>query len=776
MKIERIYIENLFSYDKLELNLNKDLTIIVGPNNTGKTNLIRVLELLKQIIHSLLLMTPSSSLIRNIPSFLHNPGDKNARIEVVVKFDKKDKELMRRFFECYFSKFLEQINSGLGSNKFVLDIFEGKGEIKVSKGSYEKVTLNQCANTIFKESLEKFIKALPSFLSKGVFTWSYEGEYDKLPQLRFRANFSLKKNDLYEKLKENKISTEIVPFVFSTDEIEINIDITENNMFISYSGSDSPRNPSPLINALKREYTDFIREYKQSKIKEMLEFIVEPNHYVPPELLLLFLSKYKKLRLPELRKTEITESKKVVGKELFDYMGYEFNEGRILLLNELLLAIFDNAIIKLEEIRGLPEFKYSKDKTITDYSGNGRDLARYLFQLKNSREREDRDKYNKIISLLKQTFSNSNLPIENLDAVLDEKKDTLDVLITIGDREYSLSQVASGIFEVLNLLSVIIGAKEKIILLDEPALHLHPIYQKRVLELLTKEIGSASSEKDIKNQILIVTHSPYFINSENLEKTYRFYLTKNANNWTTKSVSLKEVVNSIKKGLIKFEENESLIRSLFANGVILVEGLSEYITVPHILKKLGYPPEDYNIEVINVGGKNRFEDFMKVMKELGIPFMVVCDGDTAFNVYDENSKQKKNLPIIFKALKEINILQEEDLQNLLNITSEFPERCNEKTEVVNYMKEIYEKFHNILIEKYGIFSCPTWDWNDFLMEELRETKERLKKELKNKGKLEKVWILINEATKEEIERSTRVLELKGTFESFIKTINRSNQS
>jgi len=731
MKIERIYIENLFSYDKLELNLNKDLTIIVGPNNTGKTNLIRVLELLKQIIHSLLLMTPSLSLIRNIPSFLHNPGDKNARIEVVVKFDKKDKELMRRFFECYFSKFLERINLGLGSNKFVLDIFEGKGEIKVSKGSYEKVTLNHYVNTIFKESLEKFIKALPSFLSKGVFTWSYEGEYDKLPQLRFRANFSLKKNDLYEKLKENKISTEIVPFVFSTDEIEVDIDITENSMSISYLGSDSPRNPSPLINALEREYTDFIREYKQSKIKEMLEFIVEPNHYVPPELLLLFLSKYKKLRLPELRKTEITESKKVVGKELFDYMGYEFNEGRILLLNELLLAIFDNAIIKLEEIRGLPEFKYSKDKTITDYSGNGRDLARYLFQLKNSKKREDRAKYNKIISLLKQTFSNPNLPIEDIDVVLDEKENALDVLITIGDREYSLSQVASGIFEVINLLSVVIGTEEKVILLDEPTLHLHPIYQKRVIELLTKEICRADPEKGIKNQILIITHSPYFINSENLEKTYRFYLSSDL---ATRSISLKNV-NLIKKKPAKFEENEALIESLFANGAILVEGLSEYLTVPRILKKLGYAPKDYNVAVINVRGKNNFEDFMEFMNELGIPFMVVCDGDTAFNVYE---KYEKNL-------------QEEDLQNLLNITSEFPERCNEKTEVVNYIKEIYEKFHDILIEKYGIFSCPTWDWSDFLMEELCETKERLKKELKSKGKLEKVWILISEATKEEIE-------------------------
>jgi len=244
MKIERIYIKNLFSYDEFELNLNKDLTMIVGSNNAGKTNLIRVLELLKQIIHPRPPITSSLSLIRNIPSFLHNPEHKNARVEVAVKFDKKEKELIERFFECYFSRLLEQINSGIGSNKFELGIF--KGDINTSKGLYREVTLNHCANTIFKESLEKFIEALPSFLSKGVFIWSYEGEYDRLPQLRFRANFSLKKNDIYEKLKENKISTEIVSFVVPTDEIEVDIDITENSMSISYLGSDSSRCPFPI--------------------------------------------------------------------------------------------------------------------------------------------------------------------------------------------------------------------------------------------------------------------------------------------------------------------------------------------------------------------------------------------------------------------------------------------------------------------------------------------------------------------------------------------------
>ena len=43
MKIKKIHIDNILSYDKEIINLNKDLNIIVGANGSGKSNLMNII-------------------------------------------------------------------------------------------------------------------------------------------------------------------------------------------------------------------------------------------------------------------------------------------------------------------------------------------------------------------------------------------------------------------------------------------------------------------------------------------------------------------------------------------------------------------------------------------------------------------------------------------------------------------------------------------------------------------------------------------------------------
>ena len=45
MKIESITIENLLSFSKSKFNF-VDYNVIVGPNNSGKTSLLRILKML----------------------------------------------------------------------------------------------------------------------------------------------------------------------------------------------------------------------------------------------------------------------------------------------------------------------------------------------------------------------------------------------------------------------------------------------------------------------------------------------------------------------------------------------------------------------------------------------------------------------------------------------------------------------------------------------------------------------------------------------------------
>ena len=52
MRIDGIHIKNFLSFNTLEwLNLDQHLNIIVGPNGSGKTNLIQTLRAVKDVVN-----------------------------------------------------------------------------------------------------------------------------------------------------------------------------------------------------------------------------------------------------------------------------------------------------------------------------------------------------------------------------------------------------------------------------------------------------------------------------------------------------------------------------------------------------------------------------------------------------------------------------------------------------------------------------------------------------------------------------------------------------
>ncbi len=144
---------------------------------------------------------------------------------------------------------------------------------------------------------------------------------------------------------------------------------------------------------------------------------------------------------------------------------------------------------QLHKIKALEEYKVSPElKTIpmvSKYNGNGRDLAKYLFYLKNYNWK----RFNEIKKMLKLIFKQES--IYDLDIFINENKFP-EIRIMFKDKDedikiFPIENVGSGIFEVLNILTVVIDTKEKVILLDEPALYLHPKSQKKLLNVLKGE-------------------------------------------------------------------------------------------------------------------------------------------------------------------------------------------------------------------------------------------------------------------------------------------------
>ncbi len=45
MKFGTLHVENLLSFDEFQVGFDEALTVLVGPNGSGKTNVVRVLDL-----------------------------------------------------------------------------------------------------------------------------------------------------------------------------------------------------------------------------------------------------------------------------------------------------------------------------------------------------------------------------------------------------------------------------------------------------------------------------------------------------------------------------------------------------------------------------------------------------------------------------------------------------------------------------------------------------------------------------------------------------------
>jgi predicted ATP-dependent endonuclease of OLD family len=179
-------------------------------------------------------------------------------------------------------------------------------------------------------------------------------------------------------------------------------------------------------------------------------------------------------------------------------------------------------------------------------------------------------------------------------------------------KAFRLQDSASGYFEVLYILAEIANRTDSILILDEPALHLHPTKITLLNRVLT-ETGS--------NQVIIITHSPKFLDQKILETNMgrQLIYIKRENNMSN-AICPDVTFNRIKKHEFKGE-------AFFANCNILVEGPADHATLVAASELLGDLFTRYDIEVVNIGGKENFEKWFELLDSFNILWLAVADGD-----------------------------------------------------------------------------------------------------------------------------------------------------
>lgn len=195
-----------------------------------------------------------------------------------------------------------------------------------------------------------------------------------------------------------------------------------------------------------------------------------------------------------------------------------------------------------------------------------------------------------------------------------------------GPHSYSSNGVGEGIISIFVIVDAIYDSEPgDIIIIDEPELSLHPSLQKRLSKLFLE------FSKD--RQIVISTHSPYFIDINALSKGAAL-VRVTSNKEGTEIYQLSE----ISKKLIAKLANDNLhnphiwgldAREFFfqEDGIILVEGQEDVLLYPKIAEQLGKKIKG-SFFGWGAGGAGNISSLCSIANDLGFEKVsVIFDGD-----------------------------------------------------------------------------------------------------------------------------------------------------
>lgn len=225
-----------------------------------------------------------------------------------------------------------------------------------------------------------------------------------------------------------------------------------------------------------------------------------------------------------------------------------------------------------------------------------------------------------------------------------------------------------------------------LLLIEEPEAHLHPQLQNTFFNYLKK------LNKDHEFQIIVTSHSPTIAAKTDLNL---LTILQNIDyNICSTQISDLNLANDSLKYLQKFLD-VTKSQLFFANGVILVEGISEAILIPIFSKIIENDVERKGIEVVNINGV-AFEHFANLFNDttgngLKCNCAILTDDDEGKNgaekrVEDVKALESANLkPYFAKKTFEYELLiNNTDNQVLLEAFKEIhPILYNELIEIDN---------------------------------------------------------------------------------------------
>jgi len=190
-----------------------------------------------------------------------------------------------------------------------------------------------------------------------------------------------------------------------------------------------------------------------------------------------------------------------------------------------------------------------------------------------------------------------------------------------------------NIYMLIKLTEIQKGKDFRILCLEEPEAHLHPAMQYK----LFKYLKNLDETNNLNQQIFVTTHSSNISSVAGIDNMFMLAYERNGIA-ECKQQSLKKQFENKANSKAHMSKFLDVTRSdmLFADRIIIVEGIAEKLLLPAFMEKCNCPYEDEHIAIVEIGGKH-FEHFVNVFAGNAVQKKVLCITDNDFSWINNGS-------------------------------------------------------------------------------------------------------------------------------------------
>ncbi|CUJ32602.1 ATP-dependent nuclease [Achromobacter aegrifaciens] len=196
--------------------------------------------------------------------------------------------------------------------------------------------------------------------------------------------------------------------------------------------------------------------------------------------------------------------------------------------------------------------------------------------------------------------------------------------VTGGDG-YAANYEASGILQLVALLSAIHNDDIGALLIDEPEISLHPQHQAFVLEEMEQVAGDPSDPK--KKLIVMATHSASMLPLRRIDELPKIVFFTSVQQAPAQVASDASILKRAKLAALVARLGTTHRTAMFAEHILLVEGPSDETVTSQLARKLGLRLLARNAQILPVAGKGEFVEAAKLFRLMRKRVALLADLD-----------------------------------------------------------------------------------------------------------------------------------------------------